>query len=111
MTYGETIRAAREAKRMTLRALARTLGVSAPYVSDIEHDRGRHFSVENEAKVCELLDIHPAEIEASKGYTRELADWIKDNPEVIRMLRESRRTSQPIRVGGCDCPCRKHSMP
>jgi transcriptional regulator with XRE-family HTH domain len=40
-TLGEIIREAREAKGLTLRALARALGVSAPFLSDIEHDRRR----------------------------------------------------------------------
>lgn len=38
-SLGEAIRCAREFRRMTLRALARTVGISAPFLSDIEHDR------------------------------------------------------------------------
>ena len=105
MTYGETIRHARIGKRITLRALARWLEVSAPYLSDVEHDR-RTLSERNEKRACKALDLDPVLLEAGRGYTRELADWLKDNPELIRMLRESRRTKQPLRIGGECCPCR-----
>jgi transcriptional regulator with XRE-family HTH domain len=40
-TLGEAIREVRLAKGLTLRQLAKKLGVSAPFLSDVEHDRRR----------------------------------------------------------------------
>lgn len=39
MTLGQRIRAARESRCLSLRELARRIGVSAPYLSDMELDR------------------------------------------------------------------------
>lgn len=104
-TYGETIRDARVAKRMTLRGLAAALELTAPHILNVEKDR-RLLSPKSEARVCEVLGIDPVVLEAGKGYTRDLADWIKDNPDLIRLLREHRRTGQPLRIGGENCSCR-----
>ncbi len=106
MTLGETIRSARESKRITLRELARRMGVSAPYISDVEHDR-RSLSPERKRDAARILGVDVVLLEASEGYTRELAHWIQGNPDLVAMLRESRSTSRPLRIGGCDCPCRK----
>lgn len=38
IAFGAKVRELREAQRMTLRALARTLDCSAPFLSDVEHD-------------------------------------------------------------------------
>lgn len=38
-SLGMAIREAREAKEWTLRATARALGVTPPFLSDVEHDR------------------------------------------------------------------------
>lgn len=106
MTYGETIRAARVLKRMTLRQLGKKLDVTAPYLCDIEKDR-RALSPEKEKLVCRVLDIHPEVLEASRGYTRELADWIRDSPDIIRLLRRHRSTGAVVRIGGENCSCRR----
>ena len=39
MTLGQYIREARERKQITLRALAAACKLSAPFLSDVEHDR------------------------------------------------------------------------
>lgn len=38
-TFGEAVRRQRLAKGLGVRELARALGLSAPYISDIEYDR------------------------------------------------------------------------
>lgn len=109
VTYGETIRAARVAKRMTLRALARALAVSAPYISDVEHDR-RKLSGENEAKVSRLLGINADDL-LNARMSRDLKEWLRRNPEsfaaLLRDLADSREPRGTLRIGGEDCPCRK----
>lgn len=103
MTLGEQIRAGREAKRMTLRALAKALDVSAPYMVDVEHDR-RGLSDEKLALVAKVLEIDPVLLDAARGYTRDLADWLKDNPDLIKLLREMKQRERVV-IGGPDCPC------
>lgn len=105
MTLGEQIRAAREAKGMTLRALARAAGVSAPYMSDLEHDR-RNPSKQTLDRIASAAEIDVVLLEAAIGYTRDLADWIRRDPSLVALLRESRRTGGQLRIGGQDCPCR-----
>ena len=53
---GEGWRKAREHKGMTLRALARDAGISAPFQSDVEHGR-RKYARETEARVREVLGL------------------------------------------------------
>lgn len=98
MTLGEQIRAGRDAKKMTLRALARAIGVSAPFMSDVEHGR-RPLTEERMRQVAAALDIDVVLLEAANGYTRDLADWIRDDHELVALLRESRRTGRPLRIG------------
>ena len=57
---GSGWRATRESRGMTLRALARAAGVSAPFLSDVEHGR-RKFSPAVEAKVRAALGLAPAD--------------------------------------------------
>jgi transcriptional regulator with XRE-family HTH domain len=56
---GDGWRSARERKGITLRELARRVGISAPFQSDVEHGR-RGYSPEVEAKVRAALDLSPA---------------------------------------------------
>jgi len=58
-------RLAREAKGMTLRALAAAAGISAPFQSDVEHGR-RRYSPEVEARIRVLLDLDPTPEPAAK---------------------------------------------
>lgn len=53
---GETLRRRREEKRITLRAMAEALGVSAPFLSDVEHGR-RRLSEEHARKADSLLGL------------------------------------------------------
>lgn len=51
---GAALRIRREGKRMTLRALAEALDVSAPFLVDVEHGR-RRLSEEHALKADDLL--------------------------------------------------------
>ncbi len=55
---GEDWRKAREAKGLALRHVARAAGISAPFLSDVEHGR-RSFSPEVEKRVRVALGIEP----------------------------------------------------
>lgn len=60
-TYGQNLRAAREATGESLRKVARALDVSPSYLSDVELDR-RTPSDALEADLCAYLEITPADL-------------------------------------------------
>lgn len=63
---GERIRKTREQQSVTLRALARVLGVSAPFLSDVEHGR-RRLTPERVVATAKALGIDARELEAVAG--------------------------------------------
>ena len=54
VTIGQTIRVARKAAGMSIRELADRIGVSGPYIHDLEHDR-RRLSSERWQMLVEAL--------------------------------------------------------
>lgn len=56
-TFGSILRFARKAIGMTQRALARELGVSAPYICDVEADARAPLTAERARTACRLLGI------------------------------------------------------
>lgn len=103
---GQAIREARE-KQMTLRELARRLGVSAPYLSDVEHGR-RSLSAENIALVCKELGISEEWLLGrATVLTKRDIEWINAHPEVLALIRRRKaeqdypgpRRSHPPRKG------------
>lgn len=86
-SFGEALRWVREQRGMTLRALAREVGVSPPFQSDLEHDRRTTAHVADYARV---LGIDVAELESRQGFTRDLKDWLSEHPELIELLRDIR---------------------
>lgn len=85
-TPGQAIRHLRELRGMTLRALAREVELSAPFVSDIEHDR----------RSTPKLDVFARALGVTKDQleeyhlTSELKDWLGENPEMVKLLRQIR---------------------
>jgi transcriptional regulator with XRE-family HTH domain len=104
MTLGDKIQQARQAKRMTLRALARAIGVSAPFMSDVEHNR-RALTDERVEQVAKALGIDARELRSLNGLSRELKDWIRNSPELVQLLQQARDTHRPLIIGGDMCPC------
>lgn len=101
-TLGEAIYWLRNDRRVTLRQLGRAMGVSAPFLSDVEHGR-RQLSDANLAAAAAFLRVDVAELEARCGYTRDLGEWVKSHRDLIKLLRESRRTGRPLVIGGERC--------
>jgi len=98
-TVGVAIRELREAKGITLRGLARKLGVSPPYLSDVEHDR-RSFSRWDD--LAKILKVGKKKINRIRALPRiqKVQQWIKDNPEFRSLLRDivrSRRSNPKLR--------------
>lgn len=96
LKLGERIREVRLAKRMTLLQLARIVGVSVSFISELEHGRRGTTKI---AKIEKALRMDPGELEALNGrLDPELAQWILDHPEVHRVLRQARLTPCGIRI-------------
>lgn len=78
-TPAELVREARESKRVTLRQLAEMLGVSAPYLSDIEHGR--------------------------RPVTEKLAEGLERTVGIDRLKLDFAIRRQPVSGSGlCRCP-------
>jgi transcriptional regulator with XRE-family HTH domain len=70
-TLGGVIRSQREVRGLTLRAVAEAAGISAPYLSDVEHNR-RGMSEETAEKIARFtgLDVEWTKAEAAKERAR-----------------------------------------
>ena len=55
--FGEFLSAKREERDITLREMARKMGVSAPFLSDVEKNRSAPFTKERLDKVVEILNL------------------------------------------------------
>jgi len=92
-SLGEAIRHLREARGMTLKALAETVGVSAPFLSDVEHNRR---STDKLSAFAQALGVDEEELQRFDGrLSQDLKQWISDNPEVVQLLRELRSSGKP----------------
>lgn len=85
-TFGRAIRYFREQRGLTLRALARAVNLSAPFVSDIEHDRRSTTHLDVFAKA---LGVTKADLEKFQ-LTNDLKDWLGANPDMLSLLRQIR---------------------
>lgn len=57
VSFGEFLTLKREERDFTLRELARKLGVSAPFLSDVEKNRTAPFTKERLDRVAEVLNL------------------------------------------------------
>lgn len=93
-SFGEAVRQLREARGLTLRELASRMGVSAPFLSDVEHDRRNTDKLDELAKA---LDVDVADIKALDGRLPEdLKAWMSANPTLIGSLDAFRRSGKDI---------------
>ncbi len=92
-TLGQAIYWARTERRMTVRQLAERVGVSPPFICDIEHDRR---STTKLTEFAEALDIPAIELESRAGLTKDLKDWLSRHPKLIRLLQDIRNRRRPM---------------
>ena len=93
-TLGEAIRRLREAQGMTLRSLAEKVGVTPPFLSDLEHDRRKTDRLE---RFAEVLSVELESLQAfDTRVTSEMKEWLTENPELLVLLREIHSSGRPI---------------
>ena len=96
--FGELLAALREEHDFTLRELARQLGVSAPFLSDVEKNRSAPLTKDRLDKVAEILHLNTGEKTAMfdlVGRQRntvapDLPDYIMGRDYVAAALRTAR---------------------
>src|SRR3712207_2861607 len=97
-TLGKRVRSARLAIGMSLRDFARTMGVSAAYLSDVEHDR-RTLSPDRIAQAARVLGIQADTLRFCRGYQRDVEEWLRERPDLVQLLRVARATGAPVLLG------------
>jgi transcriptional regulator with XRE-family HTH domain len=94
ITLGQKIRELREARQLSLRALAEKVGVSAPFLSDLEHGRRGTEKVD---EIARALGVNANELRKLSGkLTPELKTWLAENPGVVALLQEVRASGRPV---------------
>jgi len=74
---------------MTLRELAASIEVSAPFLSDLEHNRRRTDKLEVLARV---LDVeHEGLQRLDRKVPAELRDWLSSSPGFLNFLNDFRQ--------------------
>jgi len=93
-TLGEAVRLLREDQGSTLRALAEKVGVSAPFLSDLEHGRRQTDRYE---KLADALNVPVDEIRTLDArITPDLKDWLAENPKLVVLLKDIRSSGRPV---------------
>ena len=98
MTYGEYLKYKREEKQISLREVARTLGVSAPFLSDVENNRRGPLTEERLADLAKVLNLNEKEkakiydiVGKQKGLLApDLNPYVTERPYVNAALRTAR---------------------
>ena len=97
-TFGELLTFLREQKDVTLRELARGIGVSAPFLSDVEKGRRSALTAERIEKVVAVLHLdsdtktalYNAAGKQKKSIPPDLPDYIMGHEYVSAALRTAR---------------------
>lgn len=96
--FGEFISKKRVEKQITLRKMADMLGVSAPFLTDVEKDRRNPFDMEKLTQLAQILELTPEENEimynlAGKkrnAVAPDLPEYIIERDYVSAALRTAR---------------------
>jgi transcriptional regulator with XRE-family HTH domain len=93
-SLGEAIRVLREKKELTLRALAEKVGVTAPFLSDLEHNRRKTDKLE---AIANALGVPPQTLSSLDGRVPPaLREWLEANPALVTVLKELQSSGQPV---------------
>lgn len=87
MTLGEIVRMARQAAKVSLRALAMELAITPSYLSDIENDR-RVPAEDVIRRLAQRLQLDPDVLLAAGGRLGETAErYLRQQPLAVALLR------------------------
>ena len=93
-TFGEVVRTLRIKQGLTLRQLASEVGVSAPFLSDVEHGRR---STEKLAELAKALRVDLAVLKKfDSRLSPDLKKWIASNPDIKQQLESYRESGAPV---------------
>jgi transcriptional regulator with XRE-family HTH domain len=90
-TFGEAVRYLREKRGLTLRALAGKVGVSPPFLSDLEHNRR---STDKQDELARALGVAPDVLKKLDNRFSDLKEWLSANPELATLLRDIRSSGK-----------------
>lgn len=98
VTFGEYLKHKRDEKQISLREVARTLGVSAPFLSDVENNRRAPLTEERLADLANALNLNEKEkaemydiVGKQKGLLApDLNPYVTERPYVNAALRTAR---------------------
>jgi len=98
MTFGAYLKHKREEKQISLRELARRLGVSAPFLSDVENNRRTPLTEERLATLADVLNLNKTDeaemydiVGQQKGLlASDLNSYVTYRPYVNAALRTAR---------------------
>jgi transcriptional regulator with XRE-family HTH domain len=85
MTFGQTVRSVRQKVGRTLRQTARVVKISAPHLSDIEHDR----RLPSDDVVDRLTAVLNFDFRLAK-YQQEADELVRLRPEMVEFLKRHR---------------------
>lgn len=96
--FGEFISKKRVEKKITLRKMADMLGVSAPFLTDVEKDRRNPLDMEKLNRLAEILDLSKEENELMlnlagrkrNAVAPDLPEYIMERDYVSAALRTAR---------------------
>jgi transcriptional regulator with XRE-family HTH domain len=98
VTFGEYLKHKRDEKQISLREVARALGVSAPFLSDVENNRRGPLTEERLADLAKVLNLNENEkaemydiVGKQKGLLApDLNPYVTERPYVNAALRTAR---------------------
>ena len=96
--FGDFISQKRAGKQITLRKMADMLGVSAPFLTDVEKDRRNPFGLEKLTQLAKILDLSDEERELMynlagrkrNAVAPDLPEYIMERDYVSAALRTAR---------------------
>jgi transcriptional regulator with XRE-family HTH domain len=101
MTFGEYLKTKRLGRKFTLRKMASCVGISAPYLSDIEKNNRTAPSKEKLDKIIAVLNLDENEKEeffslagkSKDSVPQDIEDYIKDKSEIQILLRTMKKNN------------------